>query len=354
MMAPCPARADAFACRRRPLPCRATMATADQVKALIRSHAEGDDSQFYSVAMQVAARASRGGQGRFAQELRQLIDETRKRTRSGQGKLIPVAQPRGELAGLLSVSYPATRMADMVLEPQVRERLNRVIVEQRQQDRLRPRGFAPLRRLLLIGPPGTGKTMTAGALAGELNLPLFLIRLDGLITKFMGETAAKLRLVFDALRETRGVYLFDEVDALGGERTRSNDVGEIRRVLNSFLQFLEQDQSESLLVAATNHPQMLDRAMFRRFDEVIEYPLPSQEIVRDVIRNRLATVRLSRIAWKQVGAAAGGLSHSEITLAAERAAKDAILSNYEAITTHALVAALRERKNESALRNAAP
>jgi len=123
-------------------------------------------------------------------------------------------------------------------------------------------------------------------------------------------------------------------------------VGEIRRVLNSFLQFLEQDQSESLLVAATNHPQLLDRAMFRRFDEVIEYPLPSPEIVREIIRNRLATIRLARIAWKRVATAAAGLSHAEITLAAERAAKDAILSKAESVTTTALVAALRERQNE--------
>lgn len=323
------------------------MATADQVKALVRSHAEGNDSQFYSVAMQVAARASRGGQAKFAQELRQLIDEVRKHApRPGPGRIISVAQPRGELAGLLSASYPETRMADLVLEEPVRARLERVILEQRQQDRLRAQGFAPLRRLLLIGPPGTGKTMTAGALAGELNLPLFLIRLDGLITKFMGETAAKLRLVFDALRETRGVYLFDEVDALGGERTRSNDVGEIRRVLNSFLQFLEQDSSDSLLVAATNHPQLLDRAMFRRFDEVIEYPLPSPEVVRSIIRNRLATVRLGRIDWKAVQHESAGLSHAEITLAAERAAKDSILTKAESVNTAVLVAAIRERQSD--------
>lgn len=322
------------------------MATADQVKALVRSHAEGDDTQFYSVAMQVAARAARSGQGRFGQELKQLIDEVRKRQPTSRGKLVPVTQPRGELAGLLSAAYPSTRLADMVLERHVRERLNRVITEQRQQDQLRAHGFAPLRRLLLIGPPGTGKTMTAGALAGELNLPLFMIRLDGLITKFMGETAAKLRLVFDALHETRGVYLFDEVDALAGERARSNDVGEIRRVLNSFLQFLEQDQSESLLVAGTNHPQLLDRAMFRRFDEVIEYPLPSPGIVREIVRNRLASVKFARITWSQVATAAEGLSHAEITLAAERAAKGAILSRSETVTTQALVAALRERQNE--------
>jgi SpoVK/Ycf46/Vps4 family AAA+-type ATPase len=323
------------------------MATADQVKALVRSHAEHDDTKFYSVALQVAARAARGGQSHFAQELRDLVDSLRKEAPKASALPIPVAQPRGELSGLLSVSYPDTRMVDLVLQPDVRSRLDRVILEQRQQDTLRTKGFKPLRRLLLLGPPGTGKTMTASALAGDLHLPLFVIRLDGLITKFMGETAAKLRLVFDALSETRGVYLFDEVDALGGERARTNDVGEIRRVLNSFLQFLEMDEGESILIAATNHPQMLDRAMFRRFDAVIDYPLPTAEVVQAVIENRLANVKRSRIAWAKVTSAADGLSHAEITLAAERAAKDVILAKRVSVTTSDLVVALHERQARS-------
>lgn len=322
------------------------MANADQLKALVRSHADGDDTRFYSVALQVAARAARSGQAHFAQELRDLVDELRQRPDRRdrpRGAPTPVAQPRGDLAGLLSVSYPTTRMADLVLDEPVRAQLERIIVEQRQHDRLRARGFRPLRRVLLIGPPGTGKTLSASALAGELRLPLFVIRLDGLITKFMGETAAKLRMVFDALAETRGVYLFDEVDALGGERGRENDVGEIRRVLNSFLQFLEQDQSDSLLIAATNHPQLLDRAMFRRFDSVIQYPLPTTTVGRAVIRNRLASIRLGRVAWPQVDRAMRDLSHAEITLAAERAAKDAILAGQESVGTARLVSALNAR-----------
>lgn len=322
------------------------MTTADHVKALVRSHAEGDDTRFYSVALQVAARAARSGQSRFAQELRNLIDELRMvegRKALAPGRPVPVAKPRGELADLLSISYPETRMADLVLEKSVRDQLLRVVSEQRQQDRLREQGFHPSRRVLLLGPPGTGKTMSAKALAGELRLPLFVIRLDGTITKFMGETAAKLRLVFDALVETRGVYLFDEVDALGGERARSNDVGEIRRVLNSFLQFLEQDESESLLVAATNHPELLDQAIFRRFDAVVAYPLPGPELARAVTRNRLANVSVARLAWQKIDEAACGLSHAEITLAAEHAAKDAILAGKDTVTTGSLVDALSER-----------
>jgi SpoVK/Ycf46/Vps4 family AAA+-type ATPase len=325
------------------------MAKADQIKALIRSHAEGDDTRFYAVAMQVAALAARKGQGKFAEELRELVDRARQRAaklESGTGtRPIPLAQPRGELAGLLTIGYPKTRVADMALADDLHPRIGRVLVEQRQRERIREHGFAPLRKLLLIGPPGTGKTMTAAALAGELGVPLFTIQLDGLITKYMGETAAKLRLVFDAIQATRGVYLFDEFDAIGGQRGSANDVGEIRRVLNSFLQFLEMDDSESLAIGATNHVKLLDRALFRRFDAVLEYSLPSKEIAMKVMRGRLSLLDTTEVEWSEAASAAESLSHAEITHACEQAAKNAILEHTTKVRNDALVSALKERRS---------
>ncbi len=325
------------------------MAKADQIKALIRSHAEGDDSRFYAIAMQVAAQAARSGHGIFAQELRGLVDRAKERAKAAQSapgsKPIPLAQPRGELAGLLTVGYPKARVADMALEDDLHQRIDRVLVEQRQRERIREHGFAPLRKLLLVGPPGTGKTMTAAALAGELGLPLFTIQLDGLITKYMGETASKLRLVFDAIQSTRGVYLFDEFDALGGQRGGSNDVGEIRRVLNSFLQFLEMDDSDSLVIGATNHVKLLDRALFRRFDAVLEYVLPSKEIAAKVMRARLGLLDTSDIDWGDAAEAAESLSHAEITHACEQAAKNAILEHTTKVRNEELARALKERRS---------
>jgi len=206
------------------------VATADQVKALIKSHAAGDDERFYAVALQLAAREAQSGHATYARDLKELVDTAKRRTLAASPT--PVAVPRGDLASLLAVEYPDERLADLVLDKAIMADLRRVLLEQRQRDQLRATGFAPLRRLLLLGPPGTGKTMTARVIAGELHLPLFSVRLDGLITKFMGETASKLRIVFDAVAQTPGVYLFDEVDALAGSRTQGNDVGEIRRVLN--------------------------------------------------------------------------------------------------------------------------
>lgn len=321
------------------------MATNDQLRALVKSHAVGDDPQFYSVAMQVAAKAARAGQSKFAQELRDLITELR----AGAGcsarvaAVVPVVQPRGELASLLSVSYPDARLADLVLAPELTERLHEVLLEQRQREVLRRHGLRPAHRLLLVGPPGTGKTSTARVLAGELGLPLLAVRLDAIITRYLGETAAKLRLVFDALVETRGVYLFDEVDALAADRAAPNDVGEIRRVLNSFLQFLEQDSSDSLVVAATNHPSLLDAAFFRRFDTVMEFAYPGDEGVRAVITNYAATLRSDDVAWLTVFEAARGLSHADVATAAQNAAKRAVLTGRSNLATADLVIALHER-----------
>lgn len=328
-----------------PPPSTKTMAKADQIKALIRSHAAGDDTRFYAIAIQVAAQAARSGHGKLALELRDMVDRAKEQASSGaERKPTPMAQPRGELAGLLVVQYPKVRLSDMALGDELAQRIERVLLEQHQRARIRHHGFAPLRKLLLVGPPGTGKTMTASALAGELGLPLFTIQLDGLITKFMGETAAKLRLVFDAIQATRGVYLFDEFDALGGERSGTNDVGEIRRVVNSFLQFLENEESESLVIGATNHAKLLDRALFRRFDAVLEYELPSADVVDRVLRDRLAILDTSDVDWRAAIRAADGLSHAEITRACEQAGKDAILRDSTRVCGAELIAALKQRR----------
>ena len=324
------------------------MANAEQIKALIRCHVEGDDTRFYAVAMQVAAHEAKLGHGKLAEELRALIDQAKVRRGlppQGGEKAVPIAKPRGELAGLLTVSYPKARLGEMVLDDVLAGQLNRIITEQRQASQILAHGLSPRRKLLLMGPPGTGKTMTASVLAGELGLPLLQVRLDGLITKYMGETAAKLRLVFDAIQATRGVYLFDEFDALGGERSSRNDVGEIRRVLNSFLQFLEQDDSDSIVLGATNHVGSLDRALFRRFDAVLEYSLPTREIATRVMRGRLALLDTTDISWDAAAKAADGLSHAEIAMACEQAAKNAILDHTTSVRDFQLVTALKERRS---------
>lgn len=328
------------------------MASSEQLKALIKSHISRDDGHFYSVAMQVAAHEAKLGHGKLAEELRGLIDAAKTRLgQDGSGKLVPIAgalqsggKARGELASLLTVTYPANRLNDMVLDDQASQQLARIIKEQRMLARIREHGLSPRRKLLLVGPPGTGKTMTASALAGELGIPLFLVRLDSLITKFMGETASKLRQVFDAIADIRGVYFFDEFDAIGSQRSAANDVGEIRRVLNSFLQMIEHDQSNSLIVAATNHPEVLDYALFRRFDDVLEYHLPTPAQALDLIRSRLGSFAPKPFKKDGLVEHAQGLSYAEICRAVDESIKDAIMHDQTKVQRAELERALGERR----------
>jgi SpoVK/Ycf46/Vps4 family AAA+-type ATPase len=322
------------------------MTTAIHIVTLLKSHIAGDEDRFLSTAMQLAAHEARQGHGKLAQELRELVDSAKSKPLAiaKHGGLVPMAQPRGELVGLLSARYPDTRLADMILPVDLEARLERVLHEQRQQQFLRDHGLHPRRKLLLVGPSGSGKTMTAAAMAGELKLPLFSVVLDGLITKFMGETAAKLRLVFDAMGATRGVYFFDEFDAIGARRGERQDVGEIRRVLNSFLQFLEQDESQGLIIAATNHPEMLDKALFRRFDDVIEYSLPDAPLIERLLRARLERFDTRALNWGEVAKLAAEMPQAEIVRAAEDAAKSILLSSAKRITAKALTEAIAERR----------
>lgn len=320
------------------------MASAEQLKALLESHLEGDDPRFFAVAMQVAAAEARRGHTKLAEELRAMIDKARANPIVKTAKSpTPIVKPRDGLADLLSVSYPKIRLPDMTLDSRILVRLKRILKEQRHFDKLRSHGLNPRRKLLFTGPPGCGKTMTASALAGELGIPLFVVRLDGLITKYMGESISKLRLIFDAIENTRAVYLFDEFDSIGTHRGFVNDVGEIKRVLNSFLMFIEQDASTSLIIAATNHPQSLDYALFRRFDELIEYELPGIELITETLKTRLGLHEKVRLDFKKVARAAQGLSYAEITQACEEAVKDTIINNRKVITTNDVLATISER-----------
>jgi SpoVK/Ycf46/Vps4 family AAA+-type ATPase len=186
--------------------------------------------------------------------------------------------------------------------------------------------------------------MSAVVLATELKLPLYTIVLDSLITRFMGETAAKLRLVFDHIRQTRAVYLFDEFDAIGTQRGAQNDVGEIRRVLNSFLLFVEQDSSESIIVAATNHPELLDKALYRRFDDIIRFEKPGREQIKKLAENRLAMFDTDSLIWDEITTTAEGLNSAEVTRACEDAAKEAVLHHKTIINTSLVTKAIERRQ----------
>jgi SpoVK/Ycf46/Vps4 family AAA+-type ATPase len=325
------------------------MARADQMKALLKAHASKDDDHFYVVAMQMAADEALRGHVRLAAEIRDLIDQAKVQASPARATPIPLAQPKGELSELLTIQYPHEHFNQMVLSDSVAGKLQRVLKEQRHGAQLRAHGLSPRRKVLLVGPPGTGKTMTAAVLAGELRLPLFTARFDSLITKFMGESSAKLRLVFDAIKSIKGVYFFDEFDSLGLQRGSQNDVAEMRRTLNMFLQLIEQDSSDSLILAATNHAKDLDIALFRRFDDIIRYDGPDESQIEVLLRNKLALYAHKNFDYRALAKYGEGESHADIVRACIDAVKDAVIAGEDKVSFENVVLHLQERASSKPL-----
>lgn len=315
------------------------MATAEQIKSLIRSHFSDQPERFYTLALQVAAHEAKQGHAALAHDIRDIVDTERKKAGP---RVIPFPQ---NLKGLVLTEESQVFMAALVIPGALQERIHQVIHEYRQQEKLKSHGLCNRRKLLLIGTPGTGKTMTARVLAKELHLALNTIQVDRMVTKFMGETSAKLRQIFDLMHQSHGIYLFDEFDAIGSERSMDNDVGEMRRVLNAFLQFIEQDTSESIIIAATNNPKLLDHALFRRFDDVLYYKPPNKNEREQLIENVLGTFKESKFAWERVLSGSEGLSHAEIDLACRDAIKTAILGDISKVNATLLRKTLRNRQD---------
>ena len=316
------------------------MATSEQIKALIRSHYDDNSEQFFSTVLQIAAHEARQGHADLAHEIRDLVDKTRKENSERNVLVFPQ-----ELNGLIFSEKPDVPLSTLVVNDQLKVRIERIITEFRQQTKLKNHGLIHRRKILLAGAPGTGKTMTAKVLASELKQLLHIIQIDRLVTKFMGETSAKLRQIFDKMLIMPGVYLFDEFDAIGGERNLDNDVGEMRRVLNSFLQFIEKDISNNLIIASTNNLRLLDRALFRRFDDVLHYDLPEQASRSRLIMNVLGTFRNKDFSLERAARISDGLSQAEIDHVCRDAIKLTILDNKDFVASNLFESLLKERRS---------
>lgn len=311
------------------------MATANQLKSLIKAHFENDENRFTTISLQIAAHESKIGHITLGDDIRKIIDKSKQKS----PKFISFNK---DLEGLLLEDIPVNRLSDLIVSDSILERIERILNEYIQVDKLRRHNLQNRRKILLSGPPGTGKTMTASILANELQLPLYTILMDKMVTKFMGETSAKLRQVFDIIQERQGVYLFDEFDAIGTNRGKDNDVGEMRRVLNAFLQFIERDNSNSLIIAATNNLELLDHALFRRFDDVLHYQLPTDSEKILLLENRLGQYK-GNFDLKSIVGNLKDLSHAEISQACLDSIKESILTDKKKVDKSLIVKMIHDR-----------
>jgi SpoVK/Ycf46/Vps4 family AAA+-type ATPase len=269
------------------------MANGKILRQLIRAGSSGDVDAFRRASEAVIQDERQKQHHLLANDLERMLygEHLKSAPASGRFKLPspPVDKERG--LPLLDIRQAQRPIEEMILPEATLVTVEEILEEHRRADLLRSFGMKPSAKVLFYGPPGCGKTLAAEVIAYELDLPLAIVRLDGLVSSFLGETAANLRKVFDFIAENPMVALFDEFDAIGKERSDSGEHGELRRVVNAVLQMMDAYKGKSLILAATNHEAILDSAIWRRFDENLSFTLPGDQQIAQILSLKLRGVR---------------------------------------------------------------
>ena len=319
------------------------MASGKLLRQLIKTGAEGNHDAFHQVSKEVIREERAKHHYLLANDLEKILYG---RTKSSNARPFPlgdkVPADRERNLPLLQVKEPFKRLEDVVLSDENSSLINEILQEHHRSDLLKSNGLYPADKLLLCGPPGCGKTLTAEVLASELALPLTVVRIDSVISSYLGETAANLRQVFDFISSIPMVVLFDEFDALGKERADRADHGELKRVVNAFLQMIDDYEGRSLLVAATNHESILDSAVWRRFDEVLTLEFPNLEQLKRLLQVKLRGLRREfEVDDTRIVGLFKGMAHADVERVLRRAAKDMVLSGKEFLSGRHLQTAIR-------------
>ena len=336
------------------------MSTASEaIRKLLDAHFKGDDDAFRAAAWEFVEKERSLNHHVFVKDLERMLSNVNGTAHKRENGLVPLGPFNGSLprdkernAYLVEITDPRRELEQLVLCPQVRHTLDRVIVECRNEELLGAHGVRPIAKVLFCGPPGCGKTVAAEALASELCLPLATVRFDAVVSSYLGETAANLRKVFDFARSRPLVLFFDEFDAIGKHRTAFDEHGELKRVVNSFLQLLDSFRSDTLTVAATNHHGLLDPALWRRFDEIVMFPCPNEEEITTLFCRHFRqitvsqSVRLADIAQKLIG-----FSHADVERVAQDSIKQTLLNVKEQIEPGVLDAAVSRQRERQRLTN---
>lgn len=331
------------------------MATGKLLRQLIKSGIEGNAEDFRE-ASSLVIREERDKQHHLlANDLERILYGAPAQPWA-RGPLPRTSVPtdRERQLPLFSLREPIRRLEDAVLSGDTLATLKEILQEHHHSERLASYGLRAADRLLFFGPPGCGKTLTAEIIASELGLPLAIVRVDAVVSSYLGETAANLRKVFDFACENTVALFFDEFDALAKERSDEGEHGELKRVVNAVVQMMDDYAGKSIIVAATNHEAMLDVAIFRRFEETLHFGLPTIEQARRLLTLKLRGVRREfDVDEPRVTNLFKGMSHADVERSLRRAVKTMVLQGKEFLGyPHLKDAVRRERPRQTASRKA--
>ncbi|GHV83621.1 ATPase [Spirochaetia bacterium] len=331
------------------------MNATELVKQLLLTFNNGDKESFLDSVRAYIEHEKRMNHTQVVKELEKVLFDKNaeyKTFSERRFKNIP-AIPRDSEKGfpLLEVKQYDDNFEDLIIGDNVKCQLDQIIKEFKDADILATYGLSYKKKILLCGKPGTGKTYTVRIISSLLNIPLVYVRFDSIISSYLGETASNLRKVFDYVEQGTWIVLFDEFDIIGKNRDDIHEHGEIKRVVNNFLQMMDSFMGTSLLFAATNHQYLLDSAIWRRFDDILFYELPEKEIRIKLFERYLKSMkRENNIDLTSIAERSEGLSPSDIKMVAEEAMKLSIIDSRSNLIGDNVFQALEKFINREKLR----
>lgn len=302
---------------------------SELIKKLFAAYAEGDREKFLKISEEIINEEERKNHHLLAKELRKILFDNEKYNNRNYAKRykanIPIPRDSDRGFPLLEIKEYYFTWDDVILPDHLKSKLKLIVEEINQKEVLASYGLRPKQKLLFCGPPGTGKTLTSKVLSSVLKYPLVYVRFDSIVSSYLGETATNLRKIFDFIEHGQWVVLFDEFDIVGKHRDDPHEHGEIKRIVNNFMQMLDNYKGSSLIIAATNHQHLLDPALWRRFDEILFFDLPDEQRRRSLFRQYLRVLETKKIDFDTLSKKTEGFSGSDISQVCEEALRKAIL-----------------------------
>jgi AAA+ superfamily predicted ATPase len=327
------------------------MARADLLKKLFSSFKQDDKENFYKFANEIIEDERKKNHGILADDLKMILSNNNVQTKRPMSSFISnTPKDADKDAPLVEVIYPEKYFSDLITTEEKITQLEQIIKEFNNWDVLSSNGVFPTRRVLFYGPPGCGKTLCAQAIASEIGIPMLYVRFDALISSYLGETASNIRKVFDYAKNDSWVIFFDEFDAIGRSRNDSTEHGEIKRVVNAFLQQIDNYKGRSLIIAATNFEKSLDYAIWRRFDETLLFDMPTNKERMELFSLRMRNFKGPDHVFEQYMDHINLFSHSDVEKVCQIIMKQCILDGRKMYTKNDIDFAVKKQEHIVSLR----